>query len=1159
MLFSIPILVEEHAQADARLNAFVVRPLWHAEPVERADKLSRALNKLTQKLQESLTKLGRQPRHDALAEWTFHPTFEETTLELRLELNSGSHKCQLFFAGYPALGRKLYFTPAAPDLHFEVLPGQTLGERATAVLTQHFRAQEKAGSFRLRTLTAGGKARLTTIEIELDPPALAKVPKKPTRALLFGSQEKKDGEEELRKTGRPLNLSYPDDLERAVDREREVAELARLLAGSDRRPIVLVGPRKVGKTAIVHELVWRSCARRPERYGGARELWLVSPSRLISGMSYLGEWENRVLAILGYAQARDKVLYFDDLLGLFTAGVSSASDLNVAQLLKPVLEKRQVRVLAEITPEAWRVLRERDRAFADLFHVIPVAETTEAETLHVLTSVTRLLEESQRCEFSLAVVPMVLDLFRRFGGDAAFPGKAAGFLRRIAVRSNGAKVDERAVLAEFQEQTGLHPAFLGEGRGMTRPEILGRLRAQVVGQDHALDAFADVLVKLKARLNDPRRPLGTFLLLGPTGVGKTQAAKALAQFLFGQDERLVRFDLNEYVDAAAAARLTGTPRQPEGLLTGAIRRQPFSVLLFDEIEKAAPEVFDLLLAVLDEGRLTDALGRVADFTHSIIVLTSNLGAREARSRLGFGAAAGDDLDEVFVGAAEKFFRPEFFNRLDRIIPFRALAPTQLEGIARRLVGEVCGREGLRRRDCLVEVLPTALRQLVKLGYQPQLGARALKRVVERELAQPLARRLAALPPGMPTLATFESTDGQFHLRVEPLRTASQTVSWVTELQKPCPAEPHRQWVEELVADAQVFLDRIAEALKRTAPAEGLVQGRLSPEQERHAQCREQWLRVRRLAELTHRSVQPASRATGPINVRRSRPIGLVSWFRSRRKDPVLDRERAAETLRVELDDLKFQDREDDPQACADPVSALLWEAAWLEAMMAEPADDQPVALVFRALSELDQAALAGVTRLYRLGLASLLGTLEAPTHEPTEESLPPLVSNQVPIRRPADSGTTADGKRSQTPAVVVAESAGQPCGSGAGSRAESDSGLGTPAAAIWCSDGNLRRALPAGESFVLVRRADGTQGGIRVSLRPASSASALRALLDQESEPAGGGAASPESLGPVIHSLAVANELTDFRSGRVVPANPTGQQARAFLLSALALPAELGR
>ena len=318
--------------------------------------------------------------------------------------------------------------------------------------------------------------------------------------------------------------------------------------------------------------------------------------RLISGMSYLGEWENRVLAILDHARSKDHVLFFDDLPGLFSAGTSSASSLNVAQVLKPTLEKRAVRVLGEITPEAWRVLCERDRAFADLFHVIPVNEPPEPETLRVLVNVARQQEEEHRCTFDLEVVPTVYELHRRFAGDAAFPGKAAGFLRRVAMRSADKTVTRECALHEFQEISGLQTALLDDRATLERKGIVEQLRRWLVGQDHVLDAFADVLVTLKARLNDPKRPLGTLLLLGPTGVGKTQSAKALAEFLFGSPARLLRFDMNEYVDAASARRLTGTPREPEGLLTGAIRRQPFGVVLFDEIEKAAPGVFDLLLA-----------------------------------------------------------------------------------------------------------------------------------------------------------------------------------------------------------------------------------------------------------------------------------------------------------------------------------------------------------------------------------------------------------------------------------------------------------------------------------------------------------------------------------------------------------------------------------
>ena len=1106
MLFSIPILVQEQPAGDAKLSTFVVRPLFQPTLVERADRLSRAQNKLTSALQEVLTQLGREPRHEALAEWTFHPALEETTLDLRLELNSGCPKCRLHFVGYPALGRKLYFTPAAPDFHFEVLAGQSLADRATAALTRHFREQEKQGTFDLECLTQRGKARLTVLEIELDPAALAKAPKKSTRAMIFGGPEKMDGADELRKTGRPLHLSYPDDLERAVGREREVSELARLLASSDRRPMVLVGPRKVGKTALIHELVWRICERKKEHYGGGREVWLLSPQRLISGMSYLGEWENRVLAIVEHARAKDKVLYFDDLLGLFTAGLSSASDLSVAQVFKPVLEKRHLRVLAEITPEAWRVLRERDRAFADLFQVIPVEETTEPETWRVLISIARFLEVRLPCEFSIEVVPAVFDLFRRFGGDAAFPGKAVGFLRQLAIRSNRASFDEDAVFSAFQEQTGLHPAFLHPRDAMRRQTILEALRLQVVGQDHALEAFADVLLKLQARLNDTRRPLGSFLLLGPTGVGKTEAAKAVARFLFGHEDRLLRFDMNEYVDAAAVARLAGTADAPEGLLTSAIRRQPFSVLLFDEIEKAAPEVFDLLLAVLDEGRLADALGRVADFTHTIIFLTSNLGARETGARLGFGANTAADQEAVFVGIAEKFFRPEFFNRLDRVIPFRALAPTELAGIARRLLAGVCARDGLRQRDCLVQVLPSAVGRLVELGYHPQLGARALKRVIERELALPLAQRLAALPSNASSLATLEVVEGRFLLHLEKLSPVPQTIFWGQAAAKPRSKIAQRAWVEGLLVDLEAFLERVDTALEKSAPSGPLQVGQVPVEVTRYSLCREQWLNVERLAKTVARSVEPTMHGIELPTLPQPRPTKVVVRQYITGANPSIDRAREAVALRLEMAELDAAASTEIPDS---PVTALLREAAWLEAMTASPAADQPFALVFRALSELDADALAGLTRLYRHGLATLWASSDAA--ELLEESLPPMVVHPLP----------------------------------------------TPTTALWCQGRNLRRVLPVTPAIVWVRRADGTLGGILMAVALANSALEMRAMVTVEAGRAKPERPGPPALGPIVHLWASDGRLTDFRNGLAVRGSTSVDETRAFLLSALPLPAEL--
>src|SRR5262249_10096451 len=269
-------------------------------------------------------------------------------------------------------------------------------------------------------------------------------------------------------------------------------------------------------------------------------VWLISPQRLISGMSYVGQWEARLLAILRHAKKRHHVLYFDDLVGLFLAGISAVATLSAAQVMKPYLERRDVRVVGEITPEGLRVLQERDRSFADVFHVLPIREPSDADTLQILIGAQRRLEGKHRCGFDLDVLPTVIDLQRRYERTAAFPGKAARMLTRLAVKAeadqqaSGYKKEEPqdpfapasvvprdGVLTEFRAQSGPSLAFLARRARLDRDEIMGALKAQVIGQEEAVEAAADVIAVAKARLNDPDRPLAAFLFLGPTGVGKT--------------------------------------------------------------------------------------------------------------------------------------------------------------------------------------------------------------------------------------------------------------------------------------------------------------------------------------------------------------------------------------------------------------------------------------------------------------------------------------------------------------------------------------------------------------------------------------------------------------------------------------------------------------
>ncbi|MBY0227894.1 MAG: AAA family ATPase [Gemmataceae bacterium] len=750
MKYVLPILVTRHKAGGSRLHR--VRPLFFAEPIRESPKLERALSLLADDLRKSLRDLLKGFDHGPASLWTFNPDLQSAKVSMVLELRRRTLRLRLHLFSFEALGRRVWFSPTVPELWFETHRGESLEQVATDACTAHFRERERDEEDFDAPEETGDDLSALVMPLELDIDQDQEPPQEPDLRALLGGGGQPDGAEELRRVGRCLDDLHPDGLDRAVLRTREVDELTRLLARPERRAVLLAGPRLAGKTTVLHEAVFRraEARRQRERFKDEGRTWLLSPQRLISGMSFVGQWESRLLAILAEARKRDHVLYFDDPLGLYQAGQSASSSLSAADVLKPYLERGEVRVVAEATPEALRVLRERDRGLADLFTLLPVQATGEAETVRVLVSVQRQLESAHGARFDLGVLPAVLDLQRRHGREMAFPGKAALFLRRLAVQRAGGRVTRADALAEFHKQTGLALDLIDTGRRLEREQVLEELRRSIIGQSAALEAMADVVGIAKARLNDPGRPLASFLFLGPTGVGKTQAAKAIAAYLFGDAERLLRFDMNEFVAPGSAARLAGTFWQPEGLLTAAVRRQPFAVLLLDEIEKAHPEVFDLLLQVLGEGRLTDALGRTADFTGTLILLTSNLGVREAEATVGF---LGGENRAAYEQAAQRFFRPEFFNRLDRVVPFDRLKRDDVERIAISLIGGLLGREGLVRRKCALRIEADALSRIVDRGFDPVLGARALKRAVEKHLAQPIAATLAA---GMPETVTILS-------------------------------------------------------------------------------------------------------------------------------------------------------------------------------------------------------------------------------------------------------------------------------------------------------------------------------------------------------------------------------------------------------------------
>jgi ATP-dependent Clp protease ATP-binding subunit ClpC len=554
------------------------------------------------------------------------------------------------------------------------------------------------------------------------------------------------------------NLSYGADDEatgRAFRREAIVAPLVDELHLREGTATVLVGPSGVGKSAIVHEVA-RRLAERGRAVGLRRDVWRVDGGRFIAGMKYVGQWEARARALAQELLDTGDVLYADDLASLVFAGRTRSSDRNLARYLEPHLARGEITILAESTPERLERVREEEPTFAAHFRIGHVPPLSDLATLEVLVSVLRELEAESGAGAPPRLEPAALEAVlvgsQRFRPHEVYPGKAVSLLRRVlegtgapAAGSGGGPTFRTfgvdSVHETLRAETGLPPFVLGAEAPRERQAIRRELGALIAGQPEAVDAVADVVLALETALGAPDKPLATLLFVGPTGVGKTETAKALARYLYGSADRLLRFDMSELASPGSVGRLVGVVGGADGELTSALRLQPFRVILFDEVEKAHPRVFDALLQLLGEGRLSDASGRLANASASVILLTSNLGVREAAARPGF-LGAGDEAREHYIAAVRGFFRPELFNRIDRIVPFGPLDKPALRVVVEHALGDLLSRRGIQRSNVLCDVEPELLDALVEQAYDPRYGARPLRRTLERRLTVPLAHHLA---------------------------------------------------------------------------------------------------------------------------------------------------------------------------------------------------------------------------------------------------------------------------------------------------------------------------------------------------------------------------------------------------------------------------------
>jgi ATP-dependent Clp protease ATP-binding subunit ClpC len=533
---------------------------------------------------------------------------------------------------------------------------------------------------------------------------------------------------------------------RAWERDREVADVFHKLH-QEQANVLLVGEPGAGKTTVLVEAVQRIARLEAEAedVGERKQFWLTSGARLIAGMRYLGQWEERCEHVIAELADVNGVLCVDNLLDLVRTGGIGPTDC-IAAFFLPYLLRSELKLVGEATPAELDACRRLLPGFADLFQVVHLPVFDRPQVLAILDRLVTSFRQNLQIEAARGVVDLVDHLYRRFAPYGAFPGKLVGFVKELFERARRKKIGAVTtddVIAQFVRRTGLPELFLRDEVPLSREEVLESFRHQVIGQEEGCQAAANLVTTFKAGLNDPGRPVGVLLFCGPTGVGKTELARAIARFFFGHGEgpdRLIRLDMSEYAGLDCGERLLGPPAGDPSDLIKRVRQQPFVVILLDEIEKAGPEVFDVLLSVFDEGRLTDRYGRTTIFRSAVLIMTSNLGAQKQET-FGFGKHPGVHYD----AEARTFFRPEFYNRIDAVVTFQPLQAETIHAITRKELTEIAGREGLVRTGIRLTWTERLVAHLAREGFDRRYGARPLQRTLETLVVTPLAQYLLDHP------------------------------------------------------------------------------------------------------------------------------------------------------------------------------------------------------------------------------------------------------------------------------------------------------------------------------------------------------------------------------------------------------------------------------
>lgn len=565
-----------------------------------------------------------------------------------------------------------------------------------------------------------------------------------------------------------------------VGREDEIRRLLTVLERRDKNNPVLVGESGVGKAAILRGLA-REVANGAVPAGLAKARLLdVDMGALVTGVRLKGEVDERLRALVAEyppTGAAVNVLMFRDLGRILGGGPLQP---NAGDLLSSLLGRGQIRILATLTPREWQRVSREHAVLLEWFSPVVVDPPTVDEAIAMVRGAMGRYERHHDVSITEGAAAASVHLARRYLSERNLPDSAFDLLdeaaatRRVEVGRSGdgaapATLDESHVAVTVATWTGIPVAKMLEAEADKLLQMENRLSSRVIGQTEAAEALAKAVRRSRVGLRDPRRPIGSFLFLGTSGVGKTEMAKALAEFLFDDAAALTRLDMSEFMERHMAQRLVGAPpgyadSEQGGFLTEAVRRRPYSVLLFDEVEKAHADVFNLLLSVLDDGRLTDGRGQTADFTNTVVVMTSNIGAERlvsAPRELFEDSAGQDQLRGELMGSLRGFFRPEFLNRIGDIIAFRPLGKPELLRIVELQLGQVRGL--LERRGLSLSVDDRAKQALVDQSYDPALGARPLQRAIVKSIQDPLAADLLAAnrSPGTVVHVTWDGTKYAF--------------------------------------------------------------------------------------------------------------------------------------------------------------------------------------------------------------------------------------------------------------------------------------------------------------------------------------------------------------------------------------------------------------